>query len=760
MKKTLLVLAIVVFQSVNLAFSQDTDTDALLDMSLEELMNLEVYTTSRTQSQESKTAPATVRVITEEQIQLRGYQSLLDIFYDMPEVKVDFGVDPRWMNDITMRGIRGMDKFVILLDGVRISSPTNDVIAVMENYPVHMAEQVEVVFGPASALYGADAFAGVINIVTKKSKNESETNIMVSGGMYNTVTSNMYIHKKLNKKASFSIAGQYFIDKQPDLAEYYLDEYEGMDKELETGTFNTIFGPVTPEAPVKPHKSHPLNAYGIYAGFAYDEFSISYFGNHSRNPSTMANSPHNSVYNREQMFGHYINMGNIKYEKDFSAFKSTSVITFSRYDLDSRSNFRNIWTNMEPAYLFAYGQMGKAEQLFTYFLNDQITITAGGTFEQFESMPRSNNLQYPVYGDDPEGAIVNSPDSLNPGGIPADLIKTEYNNAGGLLQIEYKPTSFLSLTIGGRVDNDDRFGTTINPRIGLVAEPVDRLTIKGLYGSAFLAPSPQNMYDRYGTFNTDDGGLSYYSVFFQMPNPDLEPQKVNTSELGLSYLLSKNLNINVTGYFSQVTGLISPVTDSIKIAELYPNMTYQGYPVFGMQINDNLGESNIYGGTLGLNYIHRFSKESKLNIYGSYSYIDGTTDIDEDGPVKERNLPGVSNHTIKAGVDFTFRNLSVSPRITTMSKQRTFNAASVKESDETQYQEIDGFILGNVNVNYKLGDNFTIFVNVENFTDARYRNVNIGAAPESVGAGSAAVEFAEGAPQNPIRATGGFRLHF
>ncbi|MFC2104808.1 TonB-dependent receptor plug domain-containing protein, partial [Bacteroidota bacterium] len=748
-------------------------------MSLKELMNIEIMTTSRTQKQESEKAPATVVVITTEQIEARCYQSLLDVLYDLPDIKVDYGVDPRWMNDITIRGIRGMDKFIILLDGIRISSPTNDVVAIMENYPVHIAQQIEIVYGPASALYGADAFSGVINIITKKPQEKALTESMISGGMYNTLTANIFAHKKLNKSINLTLAGQYFYDQQPDLSKFYTEEYEGMDEELKSGTFNTINGSITPNTLVDPNKSHPLQAYGLYAGLQVNDLKITYFGNMAQHPTIMANSPHNSVYNKSSKFEYYINMGNISYIKEFKRLTSTTTATFSRYDLDPQSNFRNVWTEMEPGYVFAYGWKAKAEQLVTYKLNDKFILTGGATYESYEALPRSNDCHYPVRKEDVSGIIVNSISLNNPEGIDANLneVKSNYSNIGGLFQIQYDPLKNLFITLGARIDNDDRYGSTFNPRFGIVYEPVSKITIKGLYGSAFLAPAPQYMYDRFGTFISDDEGLTYYSTFFQMPNPDLKPQKIQTVELSIRSFLTEELSFTLFGYYSNVTGLISPVSNNAKVDELYPDLTYEGHQILrypdyyivsgedtlyggGIQINDNMGVSQIYGTTAQLNYFTQFRSNGKINIYVAYSYIDGTIDIDEDGPIAKRNLPSVSPHSLKLGGSLSFGIFSISPRIILVGEQRVFNTTAVQEANETKYQTIKGYQLVNLSATCNLKSGIKFFLVAKNLLNQRYRNVNIGAAPETYAGGSASAEFVNGAPQNPIRIIGGFQIKF
>src|SRR5688572_23688401 len=139
-------------------------------------------------------------VITEEQIQIRGYRSLLDVLMDMPDIKIDDKVYSLSRNRITMRGIEGQEKLIIMLDGVRISSPTNESLPIMENYPVHLAKQIEIIYGPASALYGADAFTGIINIITKKAEyTTSKSEASYSMGDHGLYNGSLFTSHKLGK---------------------------------------------------------------------------------------------------------------------------------------------------------------------------------------------------------------------------------------------------------------------------------------------------------------------------------------------------------------------------------------------------------------------------------------------------------------------------------------------------------------------------------------------------------------------------------
>ena len=168
MKRNTRLASILTTVLLSLAGTGFSQTNARFEnMSLEELLNVRITTASRV-SQRAGEAPATVIVITKKQIETRRYRNLAEVLNDLPDVKVNDKSDPQSFNTFSIRGITRQDKFVILMDGIKVSSPVNDQLPVLENFPIYLAKQIEVVLGPGSALYGADAMSGVINIITDK----------------------------------------------------------------------------------------------------------------------------------------------------------------------------------------------------------------------------------------------------------------------------------------------------------------------------------------------------------------------------------------------------------------------------------------------------------------------------------------------------------------------------------------------------------------------------------------------------------------
>lgn len=768
------------------------DSSLFQGLSLEDLQNLQVVSVTRS-AQKSSDAPATVRIITAEQIRLRAYQSLLDVLMDQPDYKIETNNDPRWQHDVQVRGVFGMDKFIILLDGVRISSPTNDIIPVMENYPVHLAKQIEIVYGPASAVYGADALSGVINIVTRKAEGSFLTG-SAQGGMFNTYIGNLSAGTKLGEIANFSISAQYFYDQQPllDAVKNFRVGNEGIEDFLRNNRFPTDLGfPQSSTQPLSTNIEFPLSAYALHATLEIGEPSnnvrLNFFRNSSFNPSTTANRPNNAVYNRDSFFGHNITMANVTATEYLTNnLVNTGFLIYSQYDLDNRTNFRNAYTGMNTAYLFSHGRMFKVEDLLSWTASNELILSGGITYEDFFAIPRGHDLQAPYSGKlDEQPVIVNSiglPGA--PNGVPARIFRVSYQNFGGFVNIQYAPISSLIFTLGTRLDRDSRFDLIISPRLGIVFRPTERLTFKALYGQAFLAPSPLSAYDEFGTF-FNAGGASI-SAFFRLANPNLGPQRIQTFEGSARLGITSDLSITLNGYYNLLNGLFSQV--AAVPSELYegnpntPSPVDGFYPVAGFRFPVGYIESIVnqgnqvnFGGTLQLDYVRNFGDGMRLNLYAALSLIEGEVEVFDPnrGQLTKRQIGGISPFMFRLGGDVVVGKVSISPRLIVVGEQRTHpqqgsafkpepdpnNPNQVQTTASRLRQTIPGYALLNITARYEVISGVSLLVRALNALNQNYRTVNLGAGPDGL-AGSAAVEFPEGAPQNPFRVVGGVQVNF
>lgn len=746
---------------INLEFD-----DADLKKYLAQILNVDVKTSDRVKQQKSDRVPATVITISSDLILKRGYQSIWDVLKDLPDFKLEFATTQEAFNIATMRGLEGMSKFVILMDGVRISSPTNERVPLLSNYPVHLAKQIEVVYGPASALYGADAFAGVINIITKKAGDINGTEATLASGMFGQYAGGITMGKSLGKNMSFTLSGHYMYDKQPNLSKFYNKngEFDGLSS-LNTGTFNTVFGTRTINTSgITPEYDMPLSTYALHASFQAGGLHIMGFRNQSRTPTATAQTPDNALYNSSAFATNRITVGSATYEKKIGQVNSTTMLIASRYDFQPESGFQNLFTNMQRTYKFAYGRMYKAEQIIQWSASEKLSLIGGVTYENFFSYPKGHDMEQPAFNFfKPSGVFAGTVTVNNPQGLSIPTDSLNYSNIGGFIQAEYSPLKNLLFTIGGRYDFNTRYDPVVNPRFGVVWQPSSKTTFKAMHGWAYLAPSPLQAFEQFGSFSTTDNGATFSSSFFRLPNPKLQPQTIKSSEVHFKNYLTTSFSLTAVGHYSTADNLFSTSTDASRPEISRFNGTYLGWPVGTIEVRVNAGHQVIYGGTLQLDYFKDFGilvrdepVSGQLRAYLAASYIDGMVDQDGNGPQEAVQIAYIAPLSIKTGVDFTLGRLFLGVRAQYYNEQRVPN---VTANDARTRQTLDGYTVLNMNLGYRFGPVARLFVNIENLTDARYRNIVVGANPETGVVGSTG-EFAFGAPQNPIRITGGFNFKF
>jgi len=148
--------------------SQPSASNALEDVDLLELLNVEVSTATKT-SESLEDAPAIITVVTAEDIARWGHDSVGDV---LQHVLGFYLVDDHIVPNAAVRGVTGglgaeSGVIKVMIDGASVAyrSTSGNWLGV-ELIPLSSIHQIEIIRGPASALYGADAFLGVINIIT------------------------------------------------------------------------------------------------------------------------------------------------------------------------------------------------------------------------------------------------------------------------------------------------------------------------------------------------------------------------------------------------------------------------------------------------------------------------------------------------------------------------------------------------------------------------------------------------------------------
>ena len=225
-----------------------------------------------------------------------------------------------------------------MLDGIRISSPTNDPLPILANYPVHTAQQIEILGGPASALYGADAFSATINIISKTATGLSaETS---AGSMVCTTTPSRN-GARVGATGSLMIAGQFQHDAQPDLSRFYPDVFQGLQGQR-SGTFNTVRVPMTPSGGYSASYETPLSAHSLQAALHLGGLQLSFFHNASRVSTALPSAPDSTIYTGDTFDQNTLLMTAGTYTRPVGHVTSTSTLMFSRHELGPLSSDRGL----------------------------------------------------------------------------------------------------------------------------------------------------------------------------------------------------------------------------------------------------------------------------------------------------------------------------------------------------------------------------------------------------------------------------------
>jgi len=232
----LIILSISIIPSAN---AQDQkDIRKLFNLPFKDLLNIEITTAAKKPEKVSE-IPASIVVITRDDIEKYGYQSLQEILENVPGFyMID---DYFWMGGYNF-GVRGFystgvfNDLIILVDGVNMKEDYYDSYNLAKiNIPVEAIDRIEIVRGPMSVIYGSGAFFGAINIVTKYNKiNINENDNIASVLIGSDKAQKIFLRlSKRNKDFSITANGNIYRDKKigpkiADMTPYPFPEFWGI----------------------------------------------------------------------------------------------------------------------------------------------------------------------------------------------------------------------------------------------------------------------------------------------------------------------------------------------------------------------------------------------------------------------------------------------------------------------------------------------------------------------------------------------------
>ena len=570
------------FHALTAYAGSDPSMDQLLSLSLEQLMEIKVNISTNTKQALSK-VPSVVTVITAEDIKATGATNLTDILQSVPGVYVQnnlFADRPM----VTFRGASSTHT-LIMVDGVPMSDLVWDPSIFWKGLPTSMIDRVEIIRGPGSALFGSYASAGVINVITKAAVGIDKPEVGMREGSFNTqegwvqdggkwngfdigVTAELLHTDGYNP--FIAVDGQTATDKKtgtnisyaPGYAQYGYDNAD-LRFSLGAGNWRTLVD-YTGQSNIKTGLSGGGVLDPLTSG-EYDKFDI------------------------QQLYS------NDNFAKDWGL---NAELHYSNLDYSSGNGFQNNppgYVNPNTGITNSNGnitQYSAAESKFDYeasgvytgFKSHSIRLGGGYSSEDLYYVQEFINM-----GTAPNGVMLpsNSPLVNNSDSpyvfAPEKTRQIDY----GFLQDVWTFAHAWELTTGARFDHYSDFGGTLNPRVALVWQSTDKLTSKLMYGQAFRAPSFLQLY-ALTTSNT--------------PNPNLEPEKTNTTDLSFSYLASKDVKLGLDLYQFVESNLI--VADSTPLAQF-----------------QNTGSNTSNGVELEA----MWQATSKLRISGNFSDRNDTT---------------------------------------------------------------------------------------------------------------------------------------
>jgi outer membrane receptor protein involved in Fe transport len=603
---------------VNLNMTLLADID-LFELSLEELMNIEVITASK-KSENRKIAPATIYVVTEKDIIENGYTDLTSLLENVPGV-VSIRTDM-----FAFGGQRGFlsnfSQTLLLVNGREMQNLIASETFIATQFATHNIKQVEILQGPASALYGANALVGVINIITKNDSSDfNQTEYHTEIGTQETQSQSIVFGKNLN---DFRISGsfRYFRSTLWDYKDFIKD------------TINFRQGVPAKAFPVNQQFKQNNWSIPYAAKISYKGFYAGIEGYELKGSKGLENISldYKAQYDYRQLALYYAGIGKeitdklkINAELQFykerfwglntsfnNAIYDTLVKNGHNPDLpltyeEIKENFMDVYSQQSSSGSKRY----KGNVQLNYVPSQTLSIIGGYTFDMFDLL-----------------GIALSTDRLNPDfdetrSVENRMRKPFFRQYKNSLFLQLQKTLFdkLYLTLGGRFDHHNIYKSIFTFRSGLVYTPFQKTAIKFLFGQAFREP---NIFEL-------GAGLSAKNVVIE-----LDPVRMNTFEVGINQSFTSNLIANIVAYKNIATDFIEP-TDT---------------PIF--RNSDKV--INVFGIESQL-----FYKIGKIRTEVGYSYV--KKDADDYAGVSTVNL-GVYPHRITGGLTFNATdNFTINSRI-------------------------------------------------------------------------------------------------
>lgn len=679
-----LMMLFVLGSSMN-AFAQNNDV-------LDENFVLDEMVVSATRSEKKLLdTAASVSVITDKDLNKMHINNLDEAFVKIPGVYVGrlSGIGSTTSQTV-MRGVNAANSVAVLVDGVQVNDSYNGSVT-WSAIPVDMVKRVEVLRGPASVLYGGNALAGVINIITKD-VDKTFVNLKLSYGSNNTQNHSLYVAGKASDKLDFN------VNYEKKKTDGYITDPVLSSKAVfgaETTTTNTgakrwIIGN-------KGKRQWDENTVGVGFKYHFDESKslaldftkneyeysysapTSYFGDdiikkagtYFSTPGEKASNKYNMTYNdSENGWKAVVGYSDQYKQHDTSISKATdSSKPNTRFSFDLQKN-QTISANNNAVFGLNYRKdemdatVYKLADKFNSDSKIAVDSMASGTNKSFSAYVMDEHkfsdrwtatagLRYDKWSTDGRILLPNKTEAIN-------YDESTYDNWSPSLSVMYKPEADSSVYLS--------------------------------WGKAFEAPSLYRMYSS-----------SYSSNVYNIANPNLKPQKAETFELGYKKDLNNKSAIGVSVYDTKYKGLL--YKNSLGVVDGMNATCYQ-----------NAGEAEAKGFELELN--HNF--DDKWSAFLNYTYQNPVIKKALKATEKDKYVTAIPKEVFRAGV--TYSDDKWSGMLTGEYISKRFSKTDNSDTVNGVYGSYDPYFIMNMDISYSFNKNYTLTASVNNILDRDFFN--------------------------------------
>lgn len=532
-------------------------SDDLMNMSLEKLLEVEVFGASK-YAQKTSEAPASVTIITAADIRNYGYRTLADILKSIRSLHVTNDHNYGYV------GVRGFappgdfnSRILFLIDGYRAHDNiySQGMIGNELLVDIELIDRVEFIPGPGSSIYGSNALFGVVNIITKTSEALRGTHASVEVGSNQSIGLRASYATKLDNGANWLLSASRFKTQGQDFVFPEISTNNGVAKGLDGDSNYRLYskldyaGFTASAAHVWRNKDLPTASFG-------SEFAAP--GTRTIDRQTTLDLRHSGETPAGTLISH-VYLADYAYNGIYIYDKANGIF--------NDDTGKGSW-------------WGADLRLLNTRFNNHKLVTGIEFQNDFRQIQKN---------------ITSNPYTLN-----ADE-KNQGQQIGLYLQDEIHISDKLIVSAGIRHDHHKGLGGITNPRLGLIYLPNPDISIKSLYGSAYRVPNANERFFQDGTT--------------QAANPSLKPEKIKTYELAYEQRLPDQSKLTASWFRYRANELIVLTADKNGGLDKYDNQ--QNFEATGLEFGIDKTWSNRM--STRISYTHQRARDlaSGLALHNS-----------------------------------------------------------------------------------------------------------------------------------------------